>query len=229
LTHSYGTDAYGTDRPALRVVVVARHPLDGEALASLLNSRGEFHVICTTTSAEEAQAVCQHKQSDVAMLDVYRASNTTCQEWALSLRPLLAGGVLMLDDEIHFGRLAVALETSHLGYFTRSDPVTELLGGLRSLASNQSAYGSASMKYLQKTSQGMKLADQASPLTHLTRREKEVLRLIALGNSVKGCAKILKLAPSTVDNHKSRLMRKLQIHKSSALTRLAIREGLVSA
>jgi DNA-binding NarL/FixJ family response regulator len=53
------------------------------------------------------------------------------------------------------------------------------------------------------------------------------MRLIALGRSVRDCAHILELAQSTVDNHKSRLMKKLGLRKSQDLTRLAIREGLI--
>jgi len=69
---------------------------------------------------------------------------------------------------------------------------------------------------------------EGSDLDLLTPREMGVLKLIAQGNTVKHCAELLALAPSTVDNHKSRLMKKLGVHKSLDLTRLAIREGLVS-
>jgi DNA-binding CsgD family transcriptional regulator len=57
----------------------------------------------------------------------------------------------------------------------------------------------------------------------LTPREKEVVRLCSLGCSVPEAAKILKLAPSTVDNHKSRAMAKLRTDKVALLTRLAIK------
>lgn len=67
-----------------------------------------------------------------------------------------------------------------------------------------------------------------SPLDQLTPRELDVLRLLASGLSVKECAIALERSTSTVDNHKSRIMKKLGIHRSVDLTRLAIREGLVS-
>jgi DNA-binding NarL/FixJ family response regulator len=62
----------------------------------------------------------------------------------------------------------------------------------------------------------------------LTSRELDVLRLLARGSSVRDCARQLQLSASTVDNHKTRLMKKLQIHKSSELTQLAIRDGLIT-
>lgn len=57
----------------------------------------------------------------------------------------------------------------------------------------------------------------------LTPREKEVVRLASLGCTVHESARILKLAPSTVDNHKARAMAKLGTDKAALLTRLAIK------
>jgi DNA-binding NarL/FixJ family response regulator len=62
----------------------------------------------------------------------------------------------------------------------------------------------------------------------LTNREREVMELLAQGNSVRDCARVMHLARSTIDNHKSRLMNKLRIHKAAELTQLAIREGLIT-
>lgn len=57
----------------------------------------------------------------------------------------------------------------------------------------------------------------------LTKREAEVVRLVSLGCTVAEAAAILRLAPSTVDNHKSRAMSKLGTDKMALLTRLAIK------
>lgn len=60
----------------------------------------------------------------------------------------------------------------------------------------------------------------------LTAREKQVVRLISLGCSVKEAAAILKLAPSTVDNHKANAMKKLGVNKLPLVTRMAIKSGI---
>jgi len=57
----------------------------------------------------------------------------------------------------------------------------------------------------------------------LTQRETEVVRLVSLGCTVKEAAAILKLAPSTVDNHKARAMAKLGTDKIALVTRLALK------
>lgn len=61
----------------------------------------------------------------------------------------------------------------------------------------------------------------------LTKREREVWRQIAKGQAVREIATVFHLAESTVDSHKSRLMKKLDVHKSVDLVRLAIRYGLI--
>ena len=62
----------------------------------------------------------------------------------------------------------------------------------------------------------------------LTERERQVVRLVSLGCSVKEAAAILKLAPNTVDNHRSRAMAKLGTDKAALLTRIAIKNRISS-
>lgn len=70
--------------------------------------------------------------------------------------------------------------------------------------------------------------DDVSGLSRLTNREMQVLRRLAVGQSVRQCAESLRLSPSTVDNHKVRLMKKLGVHKSVELVHAAIRMGVVT-
>ncbi|TWU00123.1 Response regulator UvrY [Botrimarina colliarenosi] len=65
-----------------------------------------------------------------------------------------------------------------------------------------------------------------SELSQLTRRELEVLRLVGLGKTVGQCAESLGVSPSTVGNHKYRLMRKLGVSTSLQLLRIAVRSGI---
>ena len=64
--------------------------------------------------------------------------------------------------------------------------------------------------------------------TQLTNRQEEVVRLLSLGCTVKEAAAVLKLSPSTVDNHKSAAMKRLGTDKLALLTRLAIKMRITS-
>ena len=79
------------------------------------------------------------------------------------------------------------------------------------------------------TPHGLKLnqSDDHPSISELTSREMQVMKLLAVGHSVRDCAEKMQLAVSTIDNHKSRMMKKLKIHKATEVTHLAIREGLI--
>jgi DNA-binding NarL/FixJ family response regulator len=68
-----------------------------------------------------------------------------------------------------------------------------------------------------------------SAIENLTAKEVAILRLLARGLTTRQCSEILNRSESTIDNHRTRMMKKLGIHRSAALVRLAIKEGLMLA
>ena len=93
----------------------------------------------------------------------------------------------------------------------------------------QKAFCAAADQCLVRTKSGLRFKPKAkgTALEKLTPRELEVLLHLADGLSVKRCAERMHLSESTVDNHKSRLMRKLDVHSVVELVRLAGHEGLL--
>ncbi len=66
------------------------------------------------------------------------------------------------------------------------------------------------------------------PANHLTKRHREVIRLLSLGCTVNEAARILELSPSTVDNHKTTAMARLGTDKLALLTRIALKTRITS-
>jgi len=69
--------------------------------------------------------------------------------------------------------------------------------------------------------------EEPEPFDQLTSREREVLQLIAEGNTNRAIAQMLKISVKTVEKHRASLMSKLDVHDVAGLVRLAIRHGLV--
>lgn len=69
--------------------------------------------------------------------------------------------------------------------------------------------------------------ESASGVSALTRREFQVLKLVALGNSTRQIAEALGLSAKTVDNHRSSMMRKLDVHNVASMTRYAIEHRII--
>lgn len=214
----------------IRLAVITRHRLDGDALAALFHAHGDFRVLCTTTSIKVAAVVSRHRRPDVLLLDANLIAHPSGESFAALLEQLSETPILLLDEEINNGRLASVINSPRIGYFTRSAPFSEVADGIRKLVAGERVFDSAVRARIQQTPHGWQFRsdDQGSHLAGLTPREIEVLKLVATGHSVRDCAVLLALAPSTVDNHKARLMKKLGVHKALELTRLAIREGLVT-
>jgi len=227
MNRDYRTDS--ARQMTMRLVIVTRHRLDGDALAALFNAHADYRVLSTTTNVKVAALVCRHRHPDVVLLDAGLVGEDACQSIQTFVREIGETRLLLLDDEANHARLSAVLELPFISYFTRGVPFPELVDGIRRLVNGERVFDSIVESRVHQTPDGWRMHhDQnSSPLAGLTPREMEVLRLIALGNTVKDCAEILDLAASTVDNHKSRLMKKLGVHKSHDLTRLALREGLI--
>jgi two-component system, NarL family, response regulator NreC len=214
----------------IRLVIVTRLRLDGDALAALFHAHADFRVLCTTTSIKVASVVVRHRLPDVVLLDATLISHQDDQSDASFFEQFGQIPILLLDDSVNNGRLATILNAPRIGYLTRGAPFSELASGIHRLVNGERVFDAVAKSRLHQTPHGWQFRrdENGSHLATLTPREIEVLKLVAMGHSVKDCAELLDLAPSTVDNHKARLMKKLGVHKALDLTRFAIREGLVN-
>lgn len=122
------------------------------------------------------------------------------------------------------------LEHTNVSYVTRQGGLETLVKCIKQIhQTGKRVFDPAIREWLRKEPTGLVLENcpQACALDLLTARELQVLILLAEGRSVKSCAQHLELAESTIDNHKARLMKKLDVHKIVELSHLAIREGLI--
>jgi DNA-binding NarL/FixJ family response regulator len=127
-------------------------------------------------------------------------------------------------------RLAAILCEPATSYFSRTASSQSLAAAMADmLLTGRRAFDPTLAPRIRRTERGFQLdyaAEQRS-ISILSQREQQVMRLLAEGRTVKQCAEMLGLSESTIDNHKSRLMKKLGIHKSSELAVRAIRDGLL--
>ncbi len=190
----------------LRIALCVRRPLDLEAYSLLIETVAHAKVVARSTDGQLLA-----KQAAAAGANVVLVETGLAKECAdTSLADLLGNGqatqVALVEDG------ATATDTlSHLPVVSQKQELVAFLGGEPSTASVDTD-GEVDIETL-----------------GITRREREVWQLIAQGLAVREAAESLGLAESTIDSHKSRLMRKLGIHKSLDLVRLAVRLGIVEA
>ncbi|MEX0936452.1 MAG: response regulator transcription factor [Pirellulales bacterium] len=230
LTNGTNGGGYRQDPPQLRILLVDDQVLNCEALATMFSQVERMRIVATATDVREALTLAADLHPDVVVTDAQLPDRGAfrCARDLLGILP--SARSVFLDDEISVSRLREALAIGVAGYLLRSTPFRLLAASLARVAQRQQVFSPEIEDLLVVTPSGflIKSTETELSLAALTTRETEVLCFLAEGMSVKECARRLHLAHSTVDNHKSRLMKKLNVHKSTELTRLAIREGLIS-
>ncbi len=222
------TNGYST--PSVRVMLMLSTALDCQSLTALIAQRRGIEVVGHSADLDYGLARCRRLSPQVLMIDPQLGGDAIDQAAAL-VQEAYVGHVIVLDDRVHEGRLAKLLTMPAVSYMTRRSGLDVLQAAVKRVAHrSERVFDPAIDHRVLRTPRGLRL--EQSPdlpsIAALTTRELEVMQHLAQGSSVRDCAEEMHLSESTIDNHKSRLMKKLRIHKATQLTHLAIREGVIT-
>lgn len=223
-------DANGNSSPSIRVMLLQSTSLDCESLSALLSMRRGIRLVGSLSDLDFGLARCRQLRPKLLLIDP-RIGNQAVDLAGATVRLGFVEHVIVLDDRVHEGLVARVLSMPSMSYITRHAGMDSLYAAVVKVATcSVRVFDQAIDHRVMRTSHGLRLEqhqDQPS-VAALTTRETEVMRLLAQGNSVRDCAQQMRLAVSTIDNHKARLMKKLRIHKAAELTHIAIRDGLIT-
>jgi len=213
----------------LRLLIVDGQRLFREGLRALFSQSRDVEAMAA--APEEAAQRSSRFRVHVAVIGLATPRRPTfaIAEKMAAQRP--APRLLFLDEQVRPVNLAAALQAGAVGYWTKCASFDELTAAVRRVAAGKPSFCHDARDYLVAGPAGssVRINGKRTVAADITHRETEVLGLLVEGLSVKECARRMKLSPSTIDNHKSRLMKKLGIHKTTGLVRFAVREGLVKA
>jgi DNA-binding NarL/FixJ family response regulator len=213
-----------SDQGKTRVVLVDDHQLVREGLRALLSGQDDIEVVGEAADGHAALAVVAELAPQVVILDASLPGLDgveTLRRLRAEHHELLVLMLSMHDDPLTVDR---ALRAGARGYVLKGAGVEAVCQAIRA-ARRGDLYLSPGISdyvvkgYLRAGEDGV---DPLSP------REREVLMLIAEGFTGREIAARLGLKPKTVENHRGRLMEKLDIHTTAGLVRHALRVGLVS-
>jgi len=217
--HRQGQDEF-------RLLVVESRRLLRECLVARFEETG---VWVRGADWVDAPAVARRSKPTVVLVSA-RWPNRRAAELAADIRRRPSHSRLVLLDE--FPRpavLAAALELPADGYWSQASSFDELLNAVGWAADGHWVCCPIVADCLQQDEHGPHFVGwpDGEPMATLSPRERQTLKLLAMGLSVKEIARRLNLAANTVDNHRAHMMQKLGLHKAADAVRLAIREGLV--
>lgn len=213
-----------TDRKRkIGVFVTDDHTVVRQALAEMIAKEPEFTVVGQCGDGLQVVEQVQAAKPDVLVLDIIMPGLNgldICRELTKRMRNLAVLILSMHDDDEFVAR---ALQNGALGYLTKEADNTQLIEALRTVARGEPYLGpGVSRNVLLCIAHGA-----TDRYEQLTTRERQVLQLIAEGKTNRDVADSLGLAVKTVDTHRTRLMRKLNIHDQTTLVKYALRKGLI--
>lgn len=213
----------------IRVLVVDDHSIVREGVSSLLEAEPDIEVVDEAGSGEEALEKARRLRPDVVVMDIAMPGLSGFDATRIIKREIPGVEVLALtvhEHEEYFFRMLLAGAS---GYVVKGAASKDLIAAVRAAHRGEVfLYPSVARKLVADYVRRVSAGEEAPSYDGLTTREREVLKLIAEGYTNKEIAEKLVLSPSTVQTHRARIMRKLDLHNRAQLVKYAIRRGLIN-
>ena len=211
-----------------RVLLADDHALVRAGLHSLLQTLPDVEVVAEAGDGREAMQLIETTHPDVVLMDITMPGLNGLEAAARITKDHPKVRLIMLSGHAGEEYVAQALRAGAAGYLLKDSAVAELELALKAVLRGQTYLSSAVSKQVVEGYLGH-AEGKANPLDGLTSRQREILQLIAEGNTTKDIAHLLNVSVKTVETHRMQLMERLDIHDVAGLVRLAIRAGLVSS
>jgi DNA-binding NarL/FixJ family response regulator len=212
----------------IRAVIADDHHLVRQGIRALLEKAGDIEVVGEAADGQQAIELVQHLLPVVLVIDIAMPRLNGVEAVAriralgVKTRALILS---MYSDET---LVRQALRNGASGYLLKRAISEELLLAVRAVSRGETFLSpEVSGPLLAKLLDGQPDSADADPLSRLTPREREVLQLVAEGNTNGEIAQSLNLSEKTVEKHRASLMAKLCLHETAGLVRAAIRLGLI--
>jgi DNA-binding NarL/FixJ family response regulator len=209
---------------SIRVVLVDDHAVVRSGLRHVLDAAEGIEVVGEAGDSQHAIFEARAKQPDVILMDVVMPGRSGIETIPDVLKDAANAKVLILSmqDDPHYVREAFAAGAS--GYILKEAADTDLVTAVREVAAGGSyVHPTLGARMISAEAAERKRAD-ADPLSD---REREVLRLLALGHTNQEVAGTLYISVRTAETHRSHIMQKLQLQTRAQLVRYALSEGLM--
>lgn len=213
---------------SIRVVLADDHRIIREGIRNLLDREKDIDVIGEASDGHEVIQKNRELEPDVLVMDITmpNLNGIDATRKIIKQNPETRIIALSMHSDHHF--VAEMLQAGATAYLLKDCVYDELVQAIQ-LVHQGKTYLSPEVASLLVKDYRSQVQQTTTPKGDtLSPREREVLQLMAEGNSTKEIAEKLFLSVKTIEAHRSQIMRKLDIHNIAELTKYAIREGLTS-
>ena len=213
-------------RPAFRVVIADDHTLVRESLVAVLASSGTCTVVGQAADGHQALALCASLDPDVAIIDL-SMPNLGGLEVVRRLKdaaPRTRALVLTMHEDQEY--LLQAVRAGATGFLLKDSPTSELIEAVRGVAMGRGHFSPRAASILAAQVHHPE-RDIEDPYGSLTARERDVFHLLVEGLTTKEIARRLGISAKTAENHRARVLQKLEARNVADVVRYAVRHGLM--
>lgn len=210
----------------LKVVLADNHCVLRDGLTILINAQTNMTVIAQASDGSTALQHVLDCQPDITIMDISMPGMSGIEASAAIIAEQPDAHILILSRHMALGYVRQALQAGAHGYMLKQSAATDILQAIRTIVSGNI--------YIDPAIAGRMVVhlsehDQQSNGQVLSKREEQVVRLIAQGYSNKEIATTMELSVKTIDTYKIRAMDKLALYSRAALVRYALHQGWLDA
>jgi DNA-binding NarL/FixJ family response regulator len=213
----------------ITILLAEDHLIVREGIRTLLQSEADFIVVGEASNGREAIDKVAELHPEVVVMDIALPilnGMEACRHIRNAHRDIR---VLMLSAHGDDTYVDGALESGAAGFVLKQAPGATLSHAVREVHAGRRFFSAVILNRYRDVQSGLQSGTTPKKRMPLTRRESEVLQLIAEGKANKETADLLNVSIKTVEKHRTNLMRKLNIHDTASLTRYAISQGIIES
>lgn len=207
----------------ITVLVADDHAIVRVGLANLLGAQPDIRVVGTAAEGRDTVRQVVQLQPEVVVMDIAMPQMNGIDAAREIRERVPQARVVILSMYSSVEYVFHALEAGASGYLLKESAANEIVDAVRAVHAGRRYL---SPKIAEAIAVGIGRNATASPIESLSKRERQILQLVAEGHSSSQIAAMLNLSPKTVDTYRSRLMQKLHIGDVANLVKFAIQHGL---
>ncbi|HVZ89340.1 MAG TPA: response regulator transcription factor [Polyangia bacterium] len=211
---------------ATRILIVDDHPIVRDAVASLLSENPKLQIVGATASIRETLPLIEKDAPDLMLVDLSLEDGSGIELALTVRRARLKTRVLVMTAFRDEFSASEALAAGVAGYVLKEQPTADLFAAIEAV-SRGGTYVSPIIAARLRSD--FPRGNEEGPLTRLSRREREIFRLVVSGSGSKEIASRLFISVKTVDTHRTNINRKLGVRTTASLIRFAAAHGIAIA
>jgi len=213
----------------MRILIADDHGVVRQGLKFLIENQPDMEVVGEAEDGVVAARLAKELLPDIVIMDVSMPNLNGIEATRLILHECPNTRVIALSMYFNRNLVIEMLKAGALGYVLKSYLFDELVRAIRAVADNEHYLSPRVTAVLVEDYINQLPASDKSTPCGLAERERQILQLLAEGQSTKQIALRLNISPKTADANRRQIMNKLGIFNVAELTKYAIREGLTSA